>query len=69
MLVKNPVDGFYSPSATSTQSANQAFNSVCNDYVLGRTNLAAVKAGVKTWTAAAGDKMRKEYSEAMEKQG
>ncbi|MDR6171894.1 extracellular solute-binding protein [Curtobacterium sp. SORGH_AS_0776] len=69
MLVKNPVDGFYSPSATSTQSANQAFNSVCNDYVLGRTNLTAVKAGVKTWTAAAGDKMRKEYSEAMEKQG
>lgn len=69
MLLKNPVDGYYSPSASSTQSASQAFNSVCNDYVLGRTNLAKVKAGVKTWTAAAGDKMRKEYAEAMEKQG
>lgn len=69
MLLTNPVDGYYSPAASSTQSASQAFNSVCNDYVLGRTNLAAVKAGVTTWTAAAGNTMRKEYTEAMEKQG
>lgn len=68
MLVKNPVDGFYSPSAAATASASTAFNSVCNDYVLGRTNLAKVKAARATWVSAAGDKMRREYSEAIEKQ-
>lgn len=69
MLVKNPVDGFYSPSASSSSSANTNFLSTCNDYVLGRTNLAAVKSAVASWKSAAGNTMRKEYEEAIEKQG
>ncbi len=68
MLVKNPVDGFYSPSASSSSSANTNFTSVCNDYILGRTNLAAVKGAVTSWKSAAGDKMRSEYQEAIQKQ-
>ena len=64
--VENPTLSYYSVTNYGAgAAANRAFSDGVNDVIVGRRALSDYDQLVKTWQAAAGDQIRKEYLDAM----
>jgi putative aldouronate transport system substrate-binding protein len=66
LAIDDPTNGYYAPTLYSRGAvADQAFNDGVRDIITGRRQLSEYDGLVKDWVAAAGDQIRKEYTDAM----
>ncbi len=66
MLLTNPVQNLYSQTASTSASANSAATDVFTSYILGRTDLDAVRTAIASWTSSVGNTMRDEYQKGLD---
>jgi len=68
--IMNPTVGLFSNSAaTVNATADKNFNDGVNDIVQGRKPFSDLDSLISTWKSAAGDAMRKEYQDQLQKNG
>lgn len=66
--VENPTATLFSPTnAQKGGTIRQPVSDATQDFIAGRKSLDDVKAAIKSWRAAGGDKIRKEYEKALGK--
>jgi putative aldouronate transport system substrate-binding protein len=64
--VDDPTNGFYAPTLYAKGAvAEMAFNDGVREILLGRSPMSAYDGLVKDWASAAGDQIRKEYTDAI----
>jgi len=64
--IDDPTNGFYAPTQyTKGAVADIAFNDAVRDILVGRRAMTEYDQAVKDWASAAGDQIRKEYTDAM----
>ncbi|WP_164234216.1 extracellular solute-binding protein [Microbacterium hydrocarbonoxydans] len=65
--VEDPTATLFSPTnAQKGSTIRQAVGDATQDFIAGRKSLADVKAAIKTWRSAGGDKIRKEFEKALD---
>lgn len=68
--IKNPTIGLFSNTAvTKNATADAKFSDGVNQIIQGRKPFSGLKDLISTWRSAAGDQMRKEYEEQLQKNG
>ncbi|MFC4138742.1 MULTISPECIES: hypothetical protein [unclassified Microbacterium] len=66
--VEDPTGTLFSPTnAQKGGTIKQPVSDAAQDFIAGRKSLDDVKAAIKTWRSAGGDKIRKEYEKALNK--
>jgi putative aldouronate transport system substrate-binding protein len=68
--IKNPTVGLFSnAAATKNATADKNFQDAINDIIQGRKPFSDLDSQISTWRTTAGDAMRKEYEEQLQKNG
>jgi putative aldouronate transport system substrate-binding protein len=68
--IQNPTIGLFSnTAATKNATADKNFNDGINDIIQGRKQISDLDSLISTWKSAAGDGMRKEYQDQLQKNG
>ncbi|MDR2999275.1 MAG: hypothetical protein LBU78_14270 [Microbacterium sp.] len=66
--VEDPTATLFSPTnASKGGTIKQPVSDAAQDFIAGRKSIDDVKAAIKTWRSAGGDKIRKEYEKALNK--